>query len=570
MNGCRLFDPRIRPWFIAASTGPKDIVLVVDKSGSMNDVIDRTGTTKWDMIRESVSSFMETFSITDFVNVVTFSDSAAPLWTETGLVRGRKQNVDTLRERMNDEFPEGKTNFTAAFSTAFRILAENCNDEPKSCSNCQKIILFLTDGKDTSEEGAESVRPSKMAALIDDYQQTLKNATGSQASIFTFSFTDKADDAIPRQLACTNDGAWSFISPQEQDTLAALNSYFLHIAAGRRSGSPVWLEPYEDAGGLGILTTVAVPFYARNTEGDSDVFLGVIGHDVELFEFNDQSISEDDALRWLIDRSENCVPTTDTQCESQIYRNARDKRSLCADPYPVRLAEGSRGSLASRTRCYEYGGHYYKRITEEVSWRNAIQKCTEDGGELVSIQSEDELAFLGNLASLDGSWTAARGVSVESFVWLDPVAGNITRRSDLWGLGEPHFGDPVEHCAAIDTRGAIGNLFAKPCDAELSYLCKYSSNSSCEAGTATIPDRGYFKIPPLSKCLVADEVLDAARPVDESANLKEDDIICRFGEPKSSANAVCCDPTPVQSSAPCMHTRLLLIFCLFSLVFLFM
>ena len=32
---CRAYDPRFRPWYTGAATGPKDVVLVLDKSGSM-------------------------------------------------------------------------------------------------------------------------------------------------------------------------------------------------------------------------------------------------------------------------------------------------------------------------------------------------------------------------------------------------------------------------------------------------------------------------------------------------------------------------------------------------------
>ena len=32
---CREYDPRFRPWYTGAATGPKDVVLVLDKSGSM-------------------------------------------------------------------------------------------------------------------------------------------------------------------------------------------------------------------------------------------------------------------------------------------------------------------------------------------------------------------------------------------------------------------------------------------------------------------------------------------------------------------------------------------------------
>ncbi len=36
-NGKNNYDPRIRPWYVAASTGPKDVVLILDTSGSMGN-----------------------------------------------------------------------------------------------------------------------------------------------------------------------------------------------------------------------------------------------------------------------------------------------------------------------------------------------------------------------------------------------------------------------------------------------------------------------------------------------------------------------------------------------------
>eukprot|EP00803_Ostreobium_quekettii_P003158 evm.model.scf_2142.1 EVM.evm.TU.scf_2142.1 scf_2142:9069-12516(+) len=32
LEGCKIYDPRIRPWYAAATSGPKDVVLVVDTS----------------------------------------------------------------------------------------------------------------------------------------------------------------------------------------------------------------------------------------------------------------------------------------------------------------------------------------------------------------------------------------------------------------------------------------------------------------------------------------------------------------------------------------------------------
>ena len=36
-TGASTFDPRARPWYVAASSGPKDIIIILDTSGSMSN-----------------------------------------------------------------------------------------------------------------------------------------------------------------------------------------------------------------------------------------------------------------------------------------------------------------------------------------------------------------------------------------------------------------------------------------------------------------------------------------------------------------------------------------------------
>jgi len=67
---CYGYDPRRRPWFVAASSGPKDLVLVLDTSGSMNDY------GRLDLLKEAAITVIETLSVADKVAIVTFSTDA--------------------------------------------------------------------------------------------------------------------------------------------------------------------------------------------------------------------------------------------------------------------------------------------------------------------------------------------------------------------------------------------------------------------------------------------------------------------------------------------------------------
>lgn len=67
-----MFDCRMRLWYIDASLSPKDIIILVDNSGSM------TGTSR-EIARHVVNSILETLGSNDFVNVLMFNDTVAPV-----------------------------------------------------------------------------------------------------------------------------------------------------------------------------------------------------------------------------------------------------------------------------------------------------------------------------------------------------------------------------------------------------------------------------------------------------------------------------------------------------------
>lgn len=63
-----IYDFRYSQWYVAAATSPKDIVILVDNSGSMTGK--RAG-----LARTIVESILDTLTDNDFVNVYKFSDS---------------------------------------------------------------------------------------------------------------------------------------------------------------------------------------------------------------------------------------------------------------------------------------------------------------------------------------------------------------------------------------------------------------------------------------------------------------------------------------------------------------
>ena len=82
------YDPRYRPWYAAAAAGPKDVVVVVDVSGSMSG-------TRIGMAKAAAKAVLETLTEADFATVVVFS-SRADAYSST-LVRATEANKELMK-----------------------------------------------------------------------------------------------------------------------------------------------------------------------------------------------------------------------------------------------------------------------------------------------------------------------------------------------------------------------------------------------------------------------------------------------------------------------------------------
>ncbi|KAG7260720.1 hypothetical protein CRUP_029476 [Coryphaenoides rupestris] len=224
-----LYDVRRRPWYIQGASSPKDMVILVDVSGSVSGL-----TLK--LIKSSVMDMLDTLSDDDYVNVARFNEKAeAVVPCFTHLVQANIRNKKIFKDAVQQMQAKGTTDYKSGFHFAFNQLL--------------------------------NVR------------------------VFTFSVGQHNYDVTPLQwIACTNKGYYFEIRSicairiNTQEYLDVLGRPM--VLAGSIAKQVQWTNVYQDTLGLGMVVTGTLPVFNLTMDGNSQnqLILGVMGVDVHLDE----------------------------------------------------------------------------------------------------------------------------------------------------------------------------------------------------------------------------------------------------------------------------------------------
>ena len=297
---CGNYDTRERPWYVAASSGPKDVVLVLDTSGSMSSY-DRIG-----LIKTATKDVIDALTIGDHFGVVEFNSGAQTLNPGGRLLQATVENKDSIKALVDNLAAGGGTNFYNGFYAAFDLLDTSTANE--FTSNCHTAILFLTDGDGGS------------TGLYDMINQ--RNAA-HDATVFTYSLGSGANDVVPKQIACETGGLWAEV-PDGDDLSSYMTGYYKLLAMGLGDGAnegfTAWVEPYAFSTGGGMGTTVSAPVYDRSAS--PPMFIGVAGIDYTVdFMQEVAGSSYATVLNALVTQSTaRCPDFTISECELQALR----------------------------------------------------------------------------------------------------------------------------------------------------------------------------------------------------------------------------------------------------------
>ena len=392
---CHAYDPRIRPWYVAATSGPKDVVLIIDVSASM------LNHGRLDLAKGAAATVIETLTSADFVAVVLFSDSAdqllIPGQEPNTLIRATYDNITALSKEVEGITAEGGTNFEAAFELAFGILGAT----GENSSGCHTAILFLTDG--FPNKGKQSLKD--ITGLVRNRNDILK------AVIFTYTLGTglqaKLTD-LTKDIACQSNGIYAHVN-DGGNLREQLSQYYDYFASLRRAGDEnvTWVEPYTDYAGAGLLVTASKPVYDFSSTPVR--LIGVIAIDILVSDLQRAggAVNESDyqdLIKRLADR--RTCPRIDTSnvtlCELELIRESGRGQICVGTDLPEDcnrpLSPTCNGTSPENINYCNYAHSFYKNnptaFLDEVCCSDSSQLLAACSGAISKVLAQPVLMLI--------------------------------------------------------------------------------------------------------------------------------------------------------------------------------
>lgn len=230
-----VYDCRKRSWYIETATCSKDIVILVDNSGSMTGF-------RQHIARLTIRSILDTFSNNDFLNIFNYSatvDDLIPCFKGM-LVQATPENLDVFEKATKNMFAEGYANVTKAFEKAFDLLEQyriqrRCNE-----SGCNQAIMLITDGLSAN-----------MTEIVAQYDKVdYGNSTKIPVRIFTYLLGKEVTKVQEiQEIACKFRGYYSHIQTLDQvqeEVLKYVDVIAVPLVLQGELHPPTWTHAFAD------------------------------------------------------------------------------------------------------------------------------------------------------------------------------------------------------------------------------------------------------------------------------------------------------------------------------------
>lgn len=247
------YDPRFRPWYSISASGPKDVVMLIDQSGSMQ----QAGRMK--MAIDAVKAVLNTLTWQDRVMIIMFNSGVASK-SSSELQLVTDEHREQLEYWIEGKSPEGGTNFIAPLNAGLDVLTA-------SDARCNKVILFMTDGE---------------AEFSDSDYTTVKNkAVENDIVIFGYALGSGANTEVTKRVSCESEGVFHQVS-DGADLSNSMSSYFAYFAAATSFTGVRWVSYVDAITGTDLLAACTPMYDFTDSSTEVSILLGVVCMDINL------------------------------------------------------------------------------------------------------------------------------------------------------------------------------------------------------------------------------------------------------------------------------------------------
>ena len=273
------YNPRLRSWFLSASNGPKNVVLILDSSGSMRQM------NRMALLKKAAKQVIDSLTFADFMAVVDF-DTEVKTYLDYKFLFRASSGFREVMKKFVDELPaDGTTSYGKAFQRAFEVVDNSYRQNYHS--NCQTVFVFLTDGANTGQDPA-SIIQARQQQMVQQKRKEMYFIVGLGDAVAA----DQDAGIKLKNLACSiggiletvPDGATSSTGQRKTEieltrALASFSRYFQASNSILKRDVVGFSELYTGRNFPIRMFTATAQIYDKS-DADRWRFLGVAGVDI--------------------------------------------------------------------------------------------------------------------------------------------------------------------------------------------------------------------------------------------------------------------------------------------------
>ncbi|XP_063627506.1 voltage-dependent calcium channel subunit alpha-2/delta-4-like [Cydia splendana] len=241
-----VYDCRLRPWYVSAGGAPRDILIMLDASGSMYNSSNKV------IAEQFILALLSALTDDDHINVLRFNITVTPIipcFGEDMLISANHINTAAIMASMKYLQFKNETDMTVVLTHAVRTLQEQ-REKPGRRRPCQQAIVLITDT--LNENMTELIDLLDPDGSIRLYVIWLHDPYGVRDNTREYSL----------QLSCTRDGYFAELTThadvteqvlrllrvlerplvaQRKERLTVFSDVYAHVEDPRRS-EVHWIE----------------------------------------------------------------------------------------------------------------------------------------------------------------------------------------------------------------------------------------------------------------------------------------------------------------------------------------